>query len=500
MMTAIAERHHRATALLVAGCFFMEFLDGTIVSTAAPRMARDFGVSSESIAVVVTAYLLTLAVLVALSGWLADRFGARRIFLTAIVIFTVASAACTLATNLGELVALRVLQGVGAAMMVPVGRLVVLATTAKADLIRTIALLTWPALVAPVLAPLLGGLITTYASWRWIFVINVPLGIIAFAVAWRLITPIPPGPPKPLDGIGLVLTGGGLGGLVYGASLLEARRPHWALFALTAAISAVLLAAAARHLLRTRNPLLELRTLRFPSLRVSVAGGTVYWATLSAVPFLLPLLFQDVFGWSPVRAGAIVLFLFLGNIAIKPATTPLLHKFGFRTVLVTATAGEAAAMVGIAFLTRSTPLVVLVLLVTFSGIARSVGMSGYVTIAFSEVPAERMSAANALQSTAQTLAAGLGVAVGAIAVRAGDPIASALSIGNAPRYAYLVGFILIALLTLGATAQAARIDPSVGAAVRHPRANEPAAADNSEPADLRPAEPGSAPPFRSGPR
>jgi hypothetical protein len=144
--------------------------------------------------------------------------------------------------------------------------------------------------------------------------------------------------------------------------------------------------------------------------------------------------------------------------------------------------------------------VVLVLLVTFSGVARSVGMSGYVSIAFSEVPAERMSAANALQSTAQTLAAGLGVAVGAIAVRAGDPIASALSIGNAPRYAYLVGFILIALLTLGATAQAARIDPSVGAAVRHPRANEPAATDSSEPADLRPAEPGSAPPFRSGPR
>jgi MFS family permease len=242
----------------------------------------------------------------------------------------------------------------------------------------------------------------------------------------------------------------------------------------------VLLAAAARHLLRTKEPLLELRTLRFPSLRISVAGGTIYWATVSAVPFLLPLLFQDIFGWSPVRAGSIVLFLFLGNIAIKPATTPLLHRFGFRTVLVTATACEAAAMVGIAFLTESTPLIVLVALVTFSGAARSMGLSGYITIAFSEVPPERMSAANALQATAQTLAAGLGVAVGAIAVRAGDPIASALSIGDPPRFAYLVGFLLIALLTLGATAQAIRIDPRVGEAVRRPRSEAeptPAQAD-----------------------
>ncbi|MCW2528497.1 MAG: major facilitator superfamily 1, partial [Pseudonocardiales bacterium] len=250
--TTVAERRHRATALLVAGCFFMEFLDGTIVATAAPRMGRDLGVSSESISVVVTAYLLTLAVLIPLSGWLADRFGARRIFLTAIVIFTVASAVCATATNLGELVALRLVQGVGAAMMVPVGRLVVLGTTAKSDLIKTIALLTWPALAAPVLAPLLGGLITTYASWRWIFVINVPLGVIAFAVAWRLITSIPPttsspsGRPRRLDVVGLLLTGGGLAGLVYGASLLDARRPHWSVFAGISAVSVVLLAAAAR--------------------------------------------------------------------------------------------------------------------------------------------------------------------------------------------------------------------------------------------------------------
>ncbi|MCW2526234.1 MAG: major facilitator superfamily 1, partial [Pseudonocardiales bacterium] len=274
------------------------------------------------------------------------------------------------------------------------------------------------------------------------------------------------GRPRRLDVVGLLLTGGGLAGLVYGASLLEAHRPQWSVFASTTAASVVLLVAAARHLLRTKEPLLELRTLRFPSLRVSVAGGAIYWATVSAVPFLLPLLFQDIFGWSPVRAGSIVLFLFLGNIAIKPATTPLLHRFGFRAVLVTATACEAAAMVGIGFLTRSTPLIVLIVLVTFSGAARSAGLSGYITIAFSEVPPERMSAANALQATAQTLAAGLGVAVGAIAVRAGGPIASALSIGDSPRFAYLVGFILIALLTLGATAQAIRIDPTVGDAVR----------------------------------
>src|ERR1700709_1355506 len=177
----------RNIALLVAGTFFMENLDGTILTTAAPSIGAAFGVASLSIGVATTAYLLTLAVLIPLSGWLTQRFGARRIFLTAIAVFTIASILCAVSQNLTELTVFRVLQGVGGALMVPVGRLAVLRITSKADLIRTVALLTWPALAAPVIAPLVGGLLTTYASWHWIFLINVPLGAVAFVVATRIL-------------------------------------------------------------------------------------------------------------------------------------------------------------------------------------------------------------------------------------------------------------------------------------------------------------------------
>src|SRR5919112_2255300 len=214
------ERRRRMVALLVAGCFFMEILDGTIVTTATPRMAASLGVPVASTALIITGYLVTLAVLIPVSGWLTTRFGARRVFLSAIVIFTAASLGCALSANLGELVALRVLQGVGGAMMVPVGRLVVLAETPKSDLLRTMAFIVWPALVAPVIAPLAGGLLTEYASWRWIFLINIPLGAIAFAAAWRLIQGRAERDVPPLDRVGVVLTGAGLAALAYGAHVL----------------------------------------------------------------------------------------------------------------------------------------------------------------------------------------------------------------------------------------------------------------------------------------
>src|SRR3954464_13793213 len=214
------ERRHRNLALLVAGCFFMENLDGTLVTTAAPEIGSSLDVPATAISLVVTAYLVTLAVLIPLSGWVGARLGARPVVLAAVVIFTVASAACAASTSLPELVAFRVLQGVGGAMMVPVGRLVVLAKTPKQELRRMIAFLVWPALIAPVFAPLAGGLITTYASWHWIFLINVPLGAIAFVAALRLIESPPTPPPPALDRVGVLLTCGGLAALTYDADLL----------------------------------------------------------------------------------------------------------------------------------------------------------------------------------------------------------------------------------------------------------------------------------------
>ena len=217
---------HRSTALLVSGCYFMEMLDGTIVTTAAPRIGAALHAPATEIGLVVTAYLLTLAVLIPLSGWLTRRLGNRVVFLTAIALFTAASIGCAASGSLGELVAFRVLQGAGGAMMVPVGRMMVLSKADKGDILRLTSYVVWPGLIAPVIAPLAGGLITTYASWHWIFLINAPLGVVAFALAWRL---VPGGRdeavPPPLDWTGMLLTGVGLGGLTYAAHLVSLPAP-----------------------------------------------------------------------------------------------------------------------------------------------------------------------------------------------------------------------------------------------------------------------------------
>jgi EmrB/QacA subfamily drug resistance transporter len=455
------DRRLRNTALLVAGCFFMELLDGTIVVTAIPQMSRSLHAATSSTALVITVYLLTLAVLIPLSGWMTARYGARRMFLSAIALFTVASLGCALSTNLPELVVLRIVQGAGAAMMVPVGRLVVLGPAPKSQIMRLMSYIVWPGLLAPVVAPLAGGLITTYASWQWMFVINVPLGVVAFVVAWRLIGATATEEPPPLDRLGVLLTCTGLGGVAYAGELLARERPDWALVVVLAAASAVLLVAAARHLLRTEAPLVNLRTLRIPTFGAAIAGSTMFWVVVGAIPFLLPLLFQTVFGWSPIKSGALVLFVFVGNIAIKPATTWLYNRFGFRSVLLAATAGLAATSVASGFLTASTPVVVIALLAFLSGVARSVGLTGYTTLGFSDVPPEQMRDANALAATVQQLFSGLGVAAATIALRAGD-----LLPGDASRRTtFELAFALLAVVSLGSLVDALRLHRSAGQAL-----------------------------------
>jgi EmrB/QacA subfamily drug resistance transporter len=463
------DTRQRNVALLVAGCFFMENLDGTIVTTAAPRIGADLHVASTAVGLVITAYLITLAVLIPLSGWMVARFGARKVFLSAIATFTVASLLCSTSVSLGELVAMRVLQGAGGAMMVPVGRLTVLAKAAKSDMMRMVAYIVWPGLVAPVIAPLAGGLITTYASWRWLFLINIPLGIAAFAVAVRLVPATPVTHPPRLDWAGVVLTCTGLAGLTWSAHLLS--EPAAALGpALAIGVgAAVLLAATARHLLRARHPLVDLRTLRVRSLRMSIGGGSLFMLMIGAVPFLLPLLFQNIFGWSPVKSGAVVLFVFVGNIGIKPATTFLLNRFGFRTVLIAATAGAAATMVGAGLFTGGTPLAIIIVVTLLSGVARSVGFTAYTTLAFSDIPEAQMRDANTLAATSQQLSIGLGVAAATVALRAGLPAGRLLTSHPTQATAYSVAFFILALIALAATAGAVRLHRDAGSAVRATR-------------------------------
>nr|WP_235522693.1 MFS transporter [Plantibacter sp. Leaf1] len=456
-------RTQRAIALLVAGCFFMENLDGTILTTAAPSIARDLGTSSTAVGLAVTAFLLTVAVLIPVSGWLTDRFGAKRVFATAIALFTIASILCALSSTLPMLVGFRVLQGVGGALMVPVGRLAVLRVTPKDRLIQAIALLTWPALAAPIIAPFLGGVITQFASWHWIFLINVPLGIAAFVVALRIVPDFAADEVPPLDWLGLSLSCVGLASLLVAASLVTGIgfEPLW--FAVSLAVGVTLLGLAVRHLLRSSHPFVDLRSLRVETFRLANAGGSVYRLTISAVPFLLPLLFQDAFGWTPVEAGSMVLFLFAGNLAIKPATTWMLRRFGFRLVLVSSNVIGVLCMVAMAFLTADTSIVVMALLLFLSGVARSVGFTAYNTITFADVEPADMSRANTLNSTLQQAASGFGVAVGAILLSTGFSLEAGS--GGGLLLPYQFAFIGIAVLTLFPTIEAWLLSRAAGHSV-----------------------------------
>jgi EmrB/QacA subfamily drug resistance transporter len=438
----------------------MEMLDGTIVTTAAPSIGRSLGVPSTSISLVISAYLVTLAVLIPASGWVAARWGARPVFLAAIAIFTLASIGCAASTSLTELVAMRIVQGVGGALMVPVGRQVVLAGTAKEELMKVISFLIWPGLVAPVFAPLVGGLITDYASWHWIFLINVPLGAIAFAVALRLIeSPSVPRPPR-LDRLGVLFTCVGLGGLTYAADLVSRPSQRWVVAAAIGVVAALFLFAAVRHLLATEHPLVNLRTLQVATFRASTGGSAIFWLVVGAVPFLLPLLFQEAFGWSPVKSGAMVLLLFVGNIGIKPATTVLYGRFGFRPMLIGATVGLAASLVALAFIDAGTWLVVIGLFVLVGGVARSIALTGYTTLAFSDVPEPLMRDANILQVTTQQLCAGLGAAAGAVALRIGGSFDVSLD------HSFSLAFLILAAVCLIATVGVLRLDRGAGDVLR----------------------------------
>lgn len=427
MNTAISSRDERAfsaPALLVAGAFFMEFLDGTVIATALPDMARDFGVTAVELNIGISAYLITLAVLIPASGWIADRFGARAIFTLALAIFTLASVFCGLSTEVHIFVAMRILQGVGGALMVPVGRLAVLRTTPKHQLIKAIATLTWPALVAPIIGPPLGGFITRYASWHWIFFINVPLGLAAIILSLRIIPDIRETERRSFDLSGFITTSVAMVSLVTAMERLGDRQPQiWPTLAL-AALGFGCLLYSIRHFRRAAAPMVRLDALQVPTFRVTMYGGSLFRASISAVPFLLPLLFQVGFGMDPFHSGLLVLAVFVGNLTIKPATTPLIRWLGFRRLLLINGALNVCSLLACALLTPQTPVWAIMLILYLGGVFRSIQFTGVSTLAFADVPAAQMSDANTLFSTASQLAVGLGITLGAIGIRLGEQSAT----------------------------------------------------------------------------
>ncbi|WP_309075218.1 MFS transporter [Paenarthrobacter sp.] len=448
-------------ALLVAATFFMEFLDGTILTTAIPSIASDFRVAPADINITMTAYLVTVAMGIPLSSWLAERFGARRIFCLAISVFTIASLLCAISTDLTMLTLSRVAQGMGGAMMVPVGTLVVLRGTPKSELLRATAYLVWPGLLAPVLAPMVGGALTTFLSWHWIFIINVPLGLAAFIAAHRLVPRTQFDAKRRLDWFGLLLTTLGVGALVVGLETLGGHASNVLAVAVVAAGS-LSLAGAVWWMRKARLPLFNLSVFGTRTFRATSTGGFIYRLTISSVPFLLPLMFQDGFGWDPLKAGVMVAAVFVGNIGIKPATTPLIRRFGFKPVLVFASFASAVTFALCAFLDARTPEPLIFALLLFSGAFRSIGFSAYASVQYADIVPGQLPSANAISATLVQLAAAAGIAVGALFLRLFE---TTQVFGADQVAAYKGAFIAMALLMLISTVDSLALHRHAGAEV-----------------------------------
>lgn len=453
----------RAVALTVAGALFLEVFDATVLVTAAPVMAIELGVTAEAVGIAITAYLCAVAALIPMSGWLAARFGGRRVFLFAVVLFALASLACAASTSLWMLSGARVAQGIAGALMVPIGQLIVLASTPKRDLVRAIAYLTWPALVAPVIAPFIGGLITDLWGWHWIFLMNLPITAVLFIAGLRYLPREPIEGPRRLDTPGLVIAVIGIVALVLGLQWIvdPARWPIAAVLLPLAAGAVVWTILRAR---RVPEAILDFRAYRFPTFRLVNASGMLYRGCVLAAPFLIPLLYQAGFGWSAVEAGAVLLWLFVGNIAIKPFTTPILRAIGFRWMIGLATATVAASLVVLAVLPEATPFAVTCAVMLLSGIARSVGFTGYLTIQFADVPKELMTGANTLASTFTQLAHGLGIAFAAASVAVFQLVSS-----SGAEFAVRASFVLVAVILLISLVGVLQLPRDAGAHLRASR-------------------------------
>jgi EmrB/QacA subfamily drug resistance transporter len=403
---------------LIAGAFFMENLDGTIIATALPQMARSFHIGAVNLNIGMTAYLLTLAVLIPISGWIADRFGSRTVFASAIAIFTLASLLCGLAHTLTEFTLMRILQGCGGAMMVPVGRLIVLRNTPKDKLTQAIAYITWPGLTAFVLGPPLGGFITTYASWHWIFFLNLPVGAAAFVLALLWIENVRGDEQHPFDWLTFTLAGVASSGTVFAMEKFGGEGMPWqvpsAILAVSVA-SGVLAVFAARR--KPKTSFVDLESLRLKTYALSIYGASAFRVAVSVLPFLLPLMFQIVFGLSAFHSGLYLLALFAGDLSMKAFVIQVLRRFGFRRILIVNGVVVTATMVVCWLIGPGTPPWLILAILFAHGACRSMEFTCMTTLSYSEITPEHMSRANGFLSAVMQLSLGMGVAVGAITLR-----------------------------------------------------------------------------------
>ncbi len=399
---------------VVATALFMEQLDSTIVNTAIPAMAESLHVTPLSLKAVVSSYIMALAVCIPISGWMADRFGTRRVFAVAVSVFTLASCLCGLAVNVPMLVAARILQGIGAAMMMPVGRLAIVRTFAKSELLVAMNFVIIPALIGPLLGPTVGGLIVHWLSWREIFFINVPVGLLALWLMQRHMPDYHGESKRPLDIVGLALFGAGTALLSW---LLEVFGEH-TLDATSAAVllllSLGLLAAYVWHARDVAYPLLQLALFRVRTFRVSVVGGFITRLGIGGLPFLLPLLYQLGLGLPAWQSGLLMMPSAAAAMGMKLIAPRVLQRFGFRQTLIVNTVMIGVTICGFAGVGAGTPLWAIVLLGLLQGFFNSLQFSSMNSMAYADIEARESSMASTLASSFQQLSMSFGLACGTI--------------------------------------------------------------------------------------
>src|ERR1700722_6377425 len=331
---SISMDRQRLLPLIVATALFMENMDSTVIATSLPAIAADIGTSPLTLKLAITSYLLSLAVFIPASGWTADRFGARTVFSAAIAVFMIGSIGCALSTSVTDFVIARIVQGLGGAMMTPVGRLVLVRSIDKSALVNAMAWVTVPALIGPVIGPPLRGFITTYLWWHWIFLINIPIGLLGIFMALRYIDPVRSENPERFDLYGLVLAGIGLGGMAFGLSIAGLNLVPWTVVVALIVIGTISMTLYVIHARRTASPVLDFALLNLPTMRASIIGGFLVRGGLGSLPFLLPLLMQVGFGLLPLQSGLVTFASAVGAMGMKTLAARIIRTFGFRNIMV----------------------------------------------------------------------------------------------------------------------------------------------------------------------
>ncbi|GAO99406.1 MFS transporter [Fructobacillus ficulneus] len=431
----------KKAALVVAAALFMQMLDSTIVTTALPQIASDIHVQQSTASLLVSTYMLFAAIFIPLSGWLAKKMRRKYLFLFAVGLFTVSSVLAGLFNNLTYLLIMRAIQGMAGALMVPVGRLIILENTEPKKMLQILSYLVWPALIAPAIAPLLGGYVINSLSWHWIFFLNLPIGLLIIFFGFTYLIDDNDRVAAPFDLVGFLLVAVAAGALLIAAEVLSHGLSLLVWGILCLAVAVIFFVLSWRHLQTVDEPLFSLEPLKVKTFRVYETGGSIFWLTIGALPYLLTLILQVVFKWSPITAGTYVIFIFLGNIFIKPFTTFIIQHLGYKYALVVALALASLSTFAMAGFQAGTIKAVIALVAFLSGVGRSLALTAYNSLSYSELTKEQKNSANTLASVLQMLAQAFGVGLAATIVALLSQVVSL-------RVAYQLTFLLVGILSL----------------------------------------------------